>query len=275
MTEIVKPFGRTLAEFQPLKPAEQKLLEACRQGAVADISKERPAAATNTNTVRAAFLRFLALGGDEQNPLHERGVKLQGAWVEGTFDLYGARVPGNLSLHHCHFSDVPVLLDSHIHGTLSLEGSHVNGLNADRMVCDGSVFLRNGFTANGKIRLLGAQIGGHLACSGALLDGKQGDVLSCDGVVIKGDVFLNDGFTASGTVRLVGAQIGGSLDCSGAKLDSKEGDALACDRAVIKGSVFLREGFTANGAVRLLSAQIGGNLNCKGPSGGHAARSAR
>jgi len=32
MTVILKPAGRTLKEFQPLKPAEQKLLEACRLG---------------------------------------------------------------------------------------------------------------------------------------------------------------------------------------------------------------------------------------------------
>ena len=69
MSTPLKPAGRTLAEFQPLKPAEQKLLEACRQGTGARISDKRPETATDNNTVRAAFLRFLALGGDEQAPL--------------------------------------------------------------------------------------------------------------------------------------------------------------------------------------------------------------
>ena len=57
MTTPLKPTGRTLAEFQPLKPAEQKLLEACRQGTSAHISNERPEAANDDNIVRASFLR--------------------------------------------------------------------------------------------------------------------------------------------------------------------------------------------------------------------------
>jgi hypothetical protein len=36
----LKPVGRTLAEFKPLKPAEQKLLNDCRKGEVAYISKQ-------------------------------------------------------------------------------------------------------------------------------------------------------------------------------------------------------------------------------------------
>ena len=51
MTESVKAVGRTLADFKQRSPAEEKLLEACRQGVVAEISKERPEAATGTNTV--------------------------------------------------------------------------------------------------------------------------------------------------------------------------------------------------------------------------------
>lgn len=263
MTEIVKAVGRTLAEFQPLKPAEQKLLEACRQGEFADVSDKRPEAANDNNTVRADFLRFLALGGDEQAPLHEHGVELEGAWVEGVLDLQGVRIPHSLVLHRCHFSEVPLLRDSHIHGTLVLEGSHVNGFEADRMVCEGDVFLRGGFTANGEVRLLGAQIGGNLECDGAKLDGKDGDALSFDGAVIKGGVFLRNGFT-HGEVRLRDAQIGGSFDCGGARLESKKGYALVCDGVAIKGDVFLRGGFTANGTVSLMGAQIGGSLYCSG-----------
>lgn len=262
MTEIVKAAGRTLAEFQPLKPAEQKLLAACRQGEFANVSDKRPEAANDNNTVRAAFLRFLALGGDEQAPVHEHGVQLKGAWVEGVLDLDGARILRRLGLQDCHFSDVPLLRDSRIYGTLNLTGSHVNGLDADRMVCDGSVFLRRGFTAKGKVHLLGAQIGGNLDCSGAKLHDKNGYALWCDNAVVKGSVFLVD-FTANGEVRLIGAQIGGALDCEGAKLSGKDdgGDALVLDSVAINSGVFLVN-FTARGTVRLLGAQIGGDLAC-------------
>lgn len=278
MTEIVKAAGRTLADFKQLSPAEQKLLAACRLGEFAKIAEVRPEAATDNNTVRAAFLRFLALDGDKQAPVHEHGVKLKGAWVEGVLDLEGAHVPSSLTLHCCHFSDEPQLLHSHIYGLLSLAGSHVNGLKADGMICDGGVFLRDGFTALGQVCLLGAQIGGALSFRRAKLDGKDGDALVCDEAVIKGSVLLRDGFSANGQVRLLGAQVNGNLDCSGAKLDAKvidgnEGNALSCDGAVIKGNVFLRDhlaadgsknSFTANGKIRLHAVQISGVLECTG-----------
>lgn len=49
MTAPLKPAGRTLAEFQPLKPAEQKLLEACRQGVETRISGKRPETANDND----------------------------------------------------------------------------------------------------------------------------------------------------------------------------------------------------------------------------------
>ncbi len=260
----LRPAGRTLAEFQPLKPGETKLLEACRTGDIAMLDKKRPEQATESNTVRAGFVRFLALGGDESAPIHEHGVHLQGAWIEDALNLQGAGVPSDLYLINCTFSFPLQLISAHIRGSLLLSGSQIPGLNADRLVCDGSVFLHKGFSATGMVRLLGAQIGGDLACVGAKLDGKDGDALLADGAVVKGNVFLNEGFSATGEVRLLGAQIGATLDCSGAKLDGKDGDALSADRAVIKGSVFLNKGFSATGKVRLLGAQIGCNLVCDG-----------
>ncbi len=262
VSRISKPAGRKLAEFVPLKPAEQKLLDACRIGEMALISGQRPEQANDDNTVRASFLRFLALGGDEHAPVHEKGVRLQGAWVEDKLDLECATLPHSLGLINCHFNITPVLSDSVVHGFVSFNGSLVNGgLAADRMECSSGVFLNN-FTASGKVQLMGVQIGGNLQCIACKLDVKDGDALICERAVIKGSVFLKNGFTATGTVRLMGTQIGGDLDCEDGKFDGKGGDALKCDGAVIKCRVLLRNGFTAKGTVSLVGAQIGGNLEC-------------
>ncbi len=263
----LRPAGRTLAEFQPLKPGETKLLEACRTGDDATLDEKRPEQATESNTVRAGFVRFLALGGDESAPIHEHGVFLRGAWIEGVLDLRGAGVPSDLRLINCIFSFPLQLISAHIRGSLALSGSQIPGLTADGLVCDGDVFLKEGFSATGKVRLLGAQIGGNLECNGAKLNGKDGVALVADRAVIKGSVFLNKDFkdfSATGMVSLLGAQIGGDLVCDGAKLDGKDGNALAADGAVIEGCVFLNKGFSATGMVRLLGAQIGGNLACDG-----------
>lgn len=258
------PKGRTLSEFQPLQPGETALLQACAEGEIAELGHQRPNERTESNAVRASFIHFLALGGDDEAPVHEHGVQLAGAWIKGVLDLAGAVTPTGLSLGNSHFESSPVFRGAEMARTLNLYGSLVPGLKADRLQCKGSVFLQNGFTATGEVRLLEAQIGGSLECQGAKLEGKDGNALSADRAVITGNVFLSAGFTTSGEVRLPGAQIGGNLECNGAKLNGNKGNALSADGAVIKGDVFLSDGFTATGKVRLLGAQIGGNLACQG-----------
>lgn len=259
-----KPQGRTLAEFGFLNSGETVLLEASANGTVAILGDDRPTDKSDDNTVRADFIRFLALGGDDDAPVHEQGVQLKGGWIEGELNLTGTVTATTLSLRHSNFVSAPVVEGAEIAGKLNLSGSWLPGLRADGLQCKGSVFLSNGFTATGEVRLMGAQIRGNLQCDGANLNGKDSYALSADRAVIKGGVFLSDGFTAIGEVRLLGAQIGGNLSCNGAKLDGKNGNSLTADRAVIKGGVFLSDGFTAKGKVRLLGAQIGGDLNCAG-----------
>jgi sRNA-binding regulator protein Hfq len=257
-----KPRGRTLAEFQPLQPAEKLLLGACADGLLAEIGQDRPTERTDDNAVRAEFLRFLVLGGDDDAPVHEQGVRLQGAWVEGVLNLSNALIPFGLSCLKCYFEQPLESMGSRFQGLVSLSGSYLPGWWADRANLNGSVFLRDGFKASGEVRLLGAQIEGNVDCSKAEFEGKEGDALSVDGAKVAGDVFLRDGFKASGEVRLLGAQIDGDVDCSKAKFDGKEGDALSMNGAEVRGSVFLRDGFKASGAVSLPGVQIGGSLSC-------------
>lgn len=259
----LKPLGRTLEEFKPLGPGEQLLLEACRKGEVAKLGVAAPEEVDDALRVRAAFLRFLLLGGDEQSPVHERGVHMQGAFVEGRLDIRGCRIQSNVELKHCRFDRQVVAMDAHLGGLLNLQGSHlVGGLAADRLRCSSGVVLRNGFKAAGEVRLGGAQIGGDLDCSGGHFEVAEGDALSADSIEITGDVFLSEGFRTTGEVRLLGARIGGVLSCVGGQFEVAAGDALSVDNADIKGDVFLNNGFKATGKVRLLGANIGGNLEC-------------
>lgn len=256
----LKPVGRTLAEFRPLYPGEKKLLKACQAGNICALGTKCPKLASHNNTIRASFIRFLALGGDEKAPVHEHGVQLLGAWIEGALDLNGTTLPVGLSLTSSNFSITPTLHDAQVHGTLNLSGSIVPGIWADRALIKGAVFL-NDLSSNGEIRLLGAQIGGSLDCIDSKFDGKDGIALSADGAVINGDVTLRSGFSAVGEVRLLGALIGGNLDCADSKFDGKDSNALSADGAVIKGSVIFK-GVSASGSVRLPAAQIGSDLNC-------------
>ena len=267
----VKPAGRSLEEFRPLRPAEEKLLADCKLGKSAEIGADRPEASSRDNRIRAEFLRFLALGGDEQAPVHEHGVQVSGAWIEGKLDLEAARVPSNLTLFHCHFEITPVFRDARIAGTLNLDGCKMPGLDGGRLICKGSIFLRNGFVATDKVNLQAARIEGYLVCSHGSFSADDHSLV-IEAAVVKGSVVLNQQFTAKGEVRLLGAQVGGDLDCSEATFSGHvaKGEsctdhihALAADRASVKGSIFLNHGFTATRQVSFTGAEIGGDLDCR------------
>lgn len=259
----LKPKGRTLDEFKPLGQGEQQLLDACRNGEAAFLGAATPESATEAKRIRAAFLRFLLLGGDEWSPIHERGVRLRGAFVEGPLDLTDCRIPATVDLADCHFDSVVSAMDAHVAGVLSLRGCKLaESLVADRLHCLATVFLSDGFKAADGVSIGGAAIGGDLDCSGGQFAAKEGDALSADGADVKGDVFLDDGFRATSEVRLLGARIGGVLSCVGGAFEAKEGHALSADGVDIKGSANLRDGFKAKGQVRLFGARIGGPLDC-------------
>ena len=160
-----KPLGRALKDFEPLMPGEWELLDACKKGELVSLGEETPESATDEQRVRAAFVRFLLLGGDEQAPVHEQGVQLHGAFVEGPLDLRGCRIAANVSLTYCRFDAQIYATDAWVDGLLSLHGSQLAyGLSADRLRCSAGMFLRTGFKATGEVRLLGAQIGGDRNC---------------------------------------------------------------------------------------------------------------
>ncbi len=217
------------------------------------------------NCIRADFLRFLLLGGDDFSPVHERGVTLVGAYIEGVLDLGGCSIPAGFRLQKCYFPKTINALDARVAAVFNLSGSLLaEGLYADRLKCAASVFLRLGFTAKDEVRLLGAQIGGNLDCGGASFDLNNGIAFNAGKAKVAGSVFLRRGFSAKSEVRLLGAQIGGNLDCGGAYFRSDQGVALVADGVDVKGDFDLRAAFIANGEVRLLGAQIGGDLNCVG-----------
>lgn len=198
----LKAKGCTFAEFLPLRAAEWRLWGCCQRGEPAEIAKVRPGKNDNnrSNTVRAEFVRFLALGGDDDAPVHEHGVHLHGAWIEGELQMRSAEVSSDFYLTACHFSHAPVFHNAKIDGTLGLDGSSVLSLDGNGLVCEGGLFLRNGFTAIGAVDLVGAQIGGNLDCSKAIFkgdvkrhqDGEKRYTLCAQSVEVDGIFFFRE-----------------------------------------------------------------------------------
>ena len=210
-----------LSDFEPLKPAEEKLKAAVAEGAHCFIATKRPDAdgKTEENTVRAEFLRFLALGGDEDAPVHEKGVYLAGAWIEGGLDFDGCDVPRSLLVFSCWFDTEPVFADASMK-TLALSGSRVPGIEADRLKIEGGVFLRKfgetAFRAEGEVRLLGAKIGGNLECDGGSFDNPDGDALTLEDARISRSLLFRDIEAFNGGLNLNAAHVADLVDAEDA-----------------------------------------------------------
>ena len=224
-----RPHGRWLGDFldQPtetgLLPGEEELLAAVARGESCWLGFQRPdsdeARADRDRHIRGPFARFLALGGDDDAPVHAKGIHLAGAVVTGECDLETASAVCSLFFGNCRFDTAPVLRQARI-ARLNLQGSFVPALAADGANITGDVFLRNGFTAEGEVRLLGASIGGALDCVGGTFsnagapNGEQiaADALNLSSAKIAGVLWLgpaaapNDQHvTLNGSVDLQGA----------------------------------------------------------------------
>jgi hypothetical protein len=182
--------------------------------------------------------------------------------------LNGAVIEGSLECDGGTFKNPPRenLPDS---GTaLIVDGARIQG----------SVFLRDGFSAEGEVRLIGAEIGGCLDCQGGTFKNPSqkgltdsGRALTADNSVVKTWVILSNGFSAEGDVRLGGARIGGHLMCDRGTFKNppqedviESGNALSAAGVEIRGSVFLRNGFRAEGRVNLSDAHVQGAVSCMG-----------
>ncbi|RMQ49513.1 hypothetical protein ALQ04_03436 [Pseudomonas cichorii] len=258
----MKPYGRSLSDFGSLWPAERQLLEHCKAGTEAKVGLKLPVELSNSNRVRAEFIRFLALGGDEQAPVHEHGVQLRGAYVEGRLNLQSTVVPMALWLRFCAFERPLVLTDATLSNSLLLYGSSLKGVEASRLKIVGVLSLKK-VTSVGKVNLDGGDIKGQITLSEASLDGKGSWALSAENMVCQGSLHLG-GVKTNGMISLLAARIGGEIACDEACFSVSEGPAFSADRAIVDGSVFMRNGFSAKGCVRFLGAKVHGQFNCLG-----------
>jgi hypothetical protein len=193
--------------------------------------------------------------------------------MNGTLRAVGAVAKGDLNLH----------------GTKIVAGEW---LDADRLRVDGAVFLRDGFTCDGGVRLAAARIGADLDCRNSVLTSLQSDrapfdmegahiggfcsfrhtkvyaaginAIAAESVSIGSILNLTSNFRSRGTLLFRSAKIGGTVNCSQSRFRGQQGNtdrrAFNFDSAEIGGSVFFRERFLCIGAIRLTAVSIGGNL---------------
>ena len=226
-----------------LNPAEKEFVRCLAAGESCTIGdgklpKKAIESGEGTNVVRGVVIRFFAYGGNEENPVSGPTIYLLGAWISGELDLINVNIPYVLRFDNCHF----VISVSMLHAkcaALYLSGSCLaQGLFADGLTTKGNMHLWGGCSANNEIRLLNANIGGNLNCSGGKFHNPGKYALNADGLTTKGHVNLSRGFSAEGEVRLVGANIGRNLDCTGGKFHNPNKWALNVEAGNISSGLF-------------------------------------
>ncbi|MFF0451388.1 oxidoreductase [Streptomyces sp. NPDC004609] len=162
------------------------------------------------------------------------GVNAGSSRIEGRLDLRRSIVDGGpVSPFHGRVAAL-ILIHAHVTGEVLLSGARITApggwaVSAGGLVPEGGVFFRDGFVAQGGIRMMGAQLPGGLFMKGARLEspGPRGVALALDNSVAS-TLNFSGGFTANGTVRLRGARISDNLTFEGAVLNAApEGDGTA------------------------------------------------
>ena len=110
--------------------------------------------------------------------------------------------------------------------------------NAQIAVVNGSVFpVRDNFEADGKVSLMGAEIGADLDCQGGRFRNpsqegvkSSGTALEINNATIKGNLLLHSGFVTEGTLNLMGTRIVGDLECHDTKFSMLVGHRMTVQR---------------------------------------------
>lgn len=274
------PRFRRIADFGGLSAAEQALRDASIIGAACVLgpppAADRdgggwPSGGDDGNRIRADFLRFLLLGGDGETPVHEHGVNLEGAWIDGTLDFDGAKAERPLELRRCRLDKVSALWAT-LRNTDFTECRIGGGFNGDGLRCDGGLFLRMGTEVDGGLRLLGATINGGLYMEGGTFRGAGAWALNLAELSVSGRLGMNrfdpadnDGvfagatrrpFQAEGRVDLTGASVGGDFTCHGADFAGPDAN-LVCEGMRVGGVFVFREVGQVAGPANLWNMRVG------------------
>lgn len=301
-----------LESFKPLLPAEETLIATCTDGERVVLGDGRPtrldapsedvemtaradeaeaengAEAANGSmrpegqdiaqcTIRAELIRALLLDQIDEAQLHEKGLRIRGAFVQGVLDLQGVDSSHDLSLSNCILEKTPSFLNARLRG-LFMSGSITPGILADNAQFDGSVFLRSDFQSTEEISLPGVKITGDLQICNAKISGKGRPAIFAPSLKVEGSIYLGDypyddiesELHSEGSIMLASCTIGQDFYCRNVAArpeDSQLGGALYLDlesqgipaalslaRADIKGVLYMKHNQITGGIVNLSGA---------------------
>lgn len=191
------PHGRWLSDFGNLTNFEKDLVYACRNGSeykqylTPKFSEKGDLLKYDIVEIRATLIRFLALGGDNENPVHENGIRISGCCITGELNLNNSENICAISLKNCTFPEKISINNSKI-VELILDGSSLSkGFSATSSYFKGSLLATRGFKNEGEFDIAQSKIGRDLDFQGSTLNNPDGICLNANGSIINGNVYLS------------------------------------------------------------------------------------
>ncbi|MEX2308310.1 MAG: hypothetical protein WD738_11985 [Pirellulales bacterium] len=191
------------------------------------------------------------------------GVQARGVQIAENVYLLKSTVSGGLD-----FIDAQIGGDFDFSGGLALHGTKDDigkpgvSLNLHDAMVGGDVKLADKFRAFGQVRLIGAQIGRGLSCTGGQFAGAGQMAIDAQRSSVAGIVSFTAGFRADGGIEMRRSRIGGDLDCDGGRFIAAGVEAINADLVNVGGQVLMGDGFHAEGEVRLINAVVAGDVDC-------------
>lgn len=244
-------------DFAPFSEAEQKLIDEAEMPNRTTIADGAlPTTASPSVSIRAELIRQLLL----VSPLHDKGIRLRGAWISGPLDLQGCDSARDISLSACHLAEPANLTNASLRG-LHLSGCTLAGFAADNARFSGSVYLRAGTRITGEVSLSGAQIGGDLQVCDVHITSNTQDAIFAPSLRVGGSLFLGNYPYADGQTSLVTE---GQIFLSSARVEHDlflSRTAITLNDQGLAGAVFgATEEHGSDIAVSLARAKVGGIL---------------
>ncbi|MEP3345055.1 MAG: hypothetical protein ABJN34_14055 [Litoreibacter sp.] len=175
--------------FAPFSVAEQKLIDDAATAQRTSVGDgELPESDEPEFVIRAELIRYLLLRFEG---LHDKGIRLRGAWITGALDLQGCDCARDISLSHCQVSSSINLVNARLRG-VHFSACTLAGISADNASFSGSVYIRAGSVIKGEISLAGARISGDLQICDATIDSPGQDALFAPSLRVEGSVFLGN-----------------------------------------------------------------------------------
>ncbi len=269
----------TLKSFEPLSPAEEKLLAECDTPDRISLGDGlTPLEATPDCTIRAALLRHVLLGSGNST-LDEKGLRLRGAWIKGALDLQGCDCSRDITLSYCKLDDPLTLVNATLRG-LHISTCYLKGLAADNASFAGSLYIRSDTVVEGEIALAGARIKGDFQLCDVVINPTGQDAVFAPSLRVEGSVFLGNypydneitTLTANGTLFFSSARVEHDFFVSntamspiasamgsavfGATEEHGSDMALSLARARIGGLLFFQDNQVSRGIVNLAGATV-------------------